>query len=154
MAPTTPTRIDPTPFLTADREAIAAALPSPLAPLADEIVRSRAILALPDDFDGEGSPGYASPTWLRAVGFLLTNAVQLWQDRGIAVAPPDLGPGSYGTVALHWRIPGHELLLTIPVDPNEPHAFYGHDGSFEHAVKGALDPDADNSWLLSWLMTT
>lgn len=153
MALNTPVRIDPTPFLTANRDAIAAALPEPLALLAQEIVRSRGILALPDDFDDEGSPGYEDATWLRAVGFLLSNAVQFWNDRGWAVAAPDLSPGAYGSIDLHWRLPRRELLLNIPVEPADPHRFYGHDGSFEHAVKGAIDPEADNSWLMVWLMT-
>ncbi len=153
MAISTPIRVDPTPFLVADRDAIAAALPEPLAPLAEAIVVSRRILEWPDDWDDEGSPGYDERVWLRAVGFLLSNAVRLWNDRGLAVAAPDIDPGAYGSIALDWRLPRHELLLVIPVGPDEPHRFYGHDGAFEHAVKGALDPDGDNSWLLSWLMT-
>jgi len=85
MALNTPVRIDPTPFLAASRDEIAATLPEPLASLADAIVHSRRILAWPDDWDDEGSPGYDERVWLRAVGFLLSNAVQLWNDRGLAI---------------------------------------------------------------------
>jgi hypothetical protein len=151
MALNTPVRIDPTPFLAASRDEIAATLPEPLAPLAGAIGHSRRILAWPDDWDDEGSPGYDERVWLRAVGFLLSNAVQLWNDRGLAIPPPDIDPGAYGSIALDWRSGPRQLLLDIPVDEHAPATFYGDDGNFGHVVKGSLDLADDNSWLMLWL---
>ena len=147
----TPVRIDPRPFLAADRAEIAAALPEPLAALADAIVASRRILEWPDDWDDEGSPGYDEAIWLRAVEFVVANAVRLWQDRRLAIPTPDIGPGSYGSIALHWHLPRRELLIIVPVERHEPVKFYGDDGSFGHSVKGSLELDGDSSWLMQWL---
>jgi hypothetical protein len=151
MALSAPVRIDPTPYLTADRAAAAALLPEALRPLAEEVVRSREILDLPDNFDDEGSPGYEDATWLRAVGFLLSNAMQLWNDRGMVTPVPDIGPGPYGSIDLDWRIPRRQLLLNIPVDEHAEVKFYGDDGNFGHVVKGTLELADDNSWLMLWL---
>jgi hypothetical protein len=146
-----PIRVDTISFLTGDRDQIAAGLPEPLRPLAAEVVHSRRILDWPDDFDDEGSPGYDEAVWLRAVAFVVGSAPRLWQVRGVALPVPDIGPGPYGSVDIHWRIPGRELLLNVPVDEREPMNFYGDDGAFAHDVKGALDPNDDNSWLMQWL---
>jgi hypothetical protein len=153
MALSIPIRVDSESFLTDDHDKVAATLPEALRPLADKIVRSRRILDWPDDFDGEGSPSYDQAVWLRAVVFVVSNALRLWQDRGIAIPAPDIGPGPWGSVDVHWRRPGRELLLNIPVNEHEPIDYYGHDGSFVHDVRGALDPEDDNSWLMQWLAT-
>lgn len=147
----TPVRVDIAPFLTADRAAIAAALPEPLASLADEIVHSRRILDWPDDFDDEGSPGYDQAVWLRAVAFVVAHGVHLWQDRQVVLPTPSIDPGPNGSIDLHWRRPHRELLLNIPVGEQDSARFYGDDGAFGHVVKGTLDPSADNAWLMLWL---
>lgn len=148
----TPVRIDTAPFLTADRAAIASVLPEPLQPLAEEIVHSRRILEWPDDFDDEGSPGYDEAVWLRAVEFVVANAVRLWEDRQMVLPVPSIAPGPYGSIDLHWRPPRRELLLNIPVEAQEPVEFFGHDGAFGHQIKGSLALADDISWLMQWLM--
>lgn len=148
----TPVRVDTVPFLSGDRAAIAAALPEPLQPLADEIVTSRRILDWPDDFDDEGSPGYDEAVWQRAVEFVVANALRLWHQRRLVAPVPAIGPGPYGSIDLHWRLPRRELLINVPVEADSSFDFYGHDGSFGQAVKGRLDRADDNGWLMQWLM--
>ena len=129
-----------------------ATLPEPLRPLAEEIVHSRRILDWPDDFDDEGSPGYDEAVWLRAVEFVVANAVRLWEDRRVVLPPPSIDPGPYGSIDLHWRPPRRELLLNIPVEAQESVEFFGHDGAFGRQVKGSLALADDNCWLMQWLM--
>ena len=150
----TPVRIDTRPFLTADRDAIVAALPEPLVPLAEEIVHSRRILDWPDDFDDEGSLGYDKTVWLRAVDFVVANALRLWEDRRVVLPTPSIDPGPNGSIDLHWRPPRRELLLNIPVAEDAAVRFYGDDGASGHVVKGSLDPADDNTWLMLWLTST
>ncbi len=152
MASTTPTRIDPAPFLTADQDAVTAILPEPLAALAQPIVRSRSMLELSDDWDDAGSPGYRPETWLRAVALLLGSALRLWDETGIAAVPAKVRKGPNGSIDLHWVRPQRELFVNVPVDPGAQGEFYGDDGEAGHVVKGSLDADEEHAWLLMWLM--
>jgi hypothetical protein len=126
-------------------------VPGPLRYLADEMAASRQMLDLSDDWDGEGSPGYAEATWQRAVTFLLAGATQLWGDQGIVVAAPEILPGPNGSVDLHWRTPDRELLVNVPADVDAPARYYGDHGGGLHPIEGTLDVSAVNHWLLMWL---
>lgn len=127
------------------------ALPSALAHLGAEIERSRAMLGLEDDWDDEGSPGYAETTWSRAIGFLVQNATQLWDGYGIAIEAPKVRKGPDGSIDLDWRTPHHELLVNVPADEADPTSYYGDDGAGARTIKGTLEPTANNRWLLMWL---
>jgi hypothetical protein len=135
-------------------------LPPPLASFALPIVKSRAMLDLEDDWDGEGSPGYDEATWQRAVAFLLTNALSLYEDYGIAPPAPKIRKGPHGSIDLHWHLPSRTLFVNVPTDRAETAEFFGHDGlrgpdgRFEHTVQGFLDVDDEHLWLLLWLMQT
>lgn len=126
-------------------------VPGGLAHLAAEIERSRSLLSLRDDWDEEGSPGYAEATRHRAVALLLHNATRLWQQDRISVQAPTVRKGPAGSIDLDWRMPNRELLINVPTDPVESATYYGDDGSGGHRIKGALDTSADNRWLLRWL---
>jgi len=114
------------------------------------IQESHSLLDLPNDWDGEGSPGYAESTWTRAVDFLLQNAERLWQDQGVEVSAPAILPGPDGSIDLHWNTKNHELLLNIPADPGGLAEYYG-DTVDGNAVSGKLTIAARNQWLLMWL---
>ena len=153
-----PARIDPTRVLGADQETIAAALPAVLAAYAGPIASSRKMLELPDDWDGEGSPGYAPETWARAVGLLLGSALRLYEDTGLVAPPPKIRKGPQGSIDLHWRLPGRTLLLNVPMEVDTPAEFFGHDGTrdqdgrFAHPVQGSFAVDDEQPWLLMWVM--
>lgn len=125
----------------------------PLVDLVKEISASRAILDLQDDWDGEGSPGYAEATWQRAVGCLARGAIRLYAGRGIALPVPKIRKGPMGGIDLHWRTSTRELLVHIPADGGAPADYYGDDRAGGHVVKGTLDPAEENDWLLMWLAT-
>ncbi|HEY7036967.1 MAG TPA: hypothetical protein VH482_36900 [Thermomicrobiales bacterium] len=151
MAQRSRTRIDPKTFLKDDREAIERMLPPALAPIASAVLASRAMLDLPDDWDGEGSPGYREGTWLRAVEFAVGNALGFWEEYGVAVPAPKLRKGPVGSVDLHWRGTDRELLVNIPSEETAAADYYGDDLAGGHVAKGTLDPTEDNFWLLMWL---
>jgi len=134
-----------------DMEVYGFTLPGDLAHLAAEIEQSRSMLSLPDDWDEEGSPGYAEATWHRAVALLVQNATRLWRQDRVSVQAPRVRKGPEGSIDLDWRAPDRELLINVPADPAEPATYYGDDGAGGHRIKGALDTSADNRWLLRWL---
>jgi hypothetical protein len=126
-------------------------LPQALAHLADEIARSRSLLELEADWDGEGSPGYKHETWRRAVDFAVRVATNAWSMFGARIDSVDIVPGAEGSIGLEWRSPGHELLINIPDDPNEEAPYYGDDGHGRQPTKGSLIVEKPNLWLSAWL---
>lgn len=125
-------------------------LPEPLAHLAGEIERSRSLLDLEDDWDGEGSPGYTEQTWRRAVDLLVRVATDAWRHWRVAVDAVDVVPGAAGGIGLEWRAPAHELLVRIPADPTADAPYYGDDGEGGGKIKGTLVTDKPNRWLAAW----
>jgi hypothetical protein len=151
MARGSHTRVNPSTFLGTNREAIERLLPQPLASIASVVAASRAMLDLPDDWDGEGTPGYQEGTWLRAVAYLVDNAVGFFDEYGLAIPEPKIRKGPAGSIDLHWQRPDRELLINIPAQDGVAADYYGDDRAGGHVVKGTLDPAEDNLWLLMWL---
>jgi hypothetical protein len=128
--------------------------PSELRQLEQEIQRSRRILSLEDDWDGEGSKGYSEQAWSRATGYLRRQARACWLRHGVVIPTPTIGPGPEGSIDIHWQTEFYELLVNIPADPAIPASFYGDDyGTL--SIKGTFDPSAEPSGhlaLVSWLV--
>ena len=96
------------------------------------IEESRRILDLHDDWDGDGSPGYAEPTWRQAVTILRRLSREA---RHLPV--PSIAPAEAGSVDLYWGKPRQDLLLNVPAQPDEPVAYYGTRGNMDFS--GVLD---------------
>ncbi len=129
-------------------------MPTPVSPelgdLGSALVKSREILDWPDDWDGEGSPGYKESTWNRVQDFLLETAESLWRDNGVLVPVPRISAGPEGSFDIHWRSAGKELLINIPEDKTDPVSYYGDDRE-GNVTKGQLNLDTRPKWLLMWL---
>ena len=108
------------------------------------------MLALEDDWDGEGSPSYQEETWKRAVTFLLENALSLWNEKGIRIQAPAIHNGPEGSIDLYWETADRKLLINVLADAQEAATFYGYDSRQE--VKGILQLSAQNRWLILWQM--
>ena len=115
------------------------------------IEESRWMLALHEDWDGEGSSGYSEDTWNRAVGFLVANAVLIWTMHGQRISRPKIENGPDGSIDILWETPKASLLINVPEAVDEPANYYGHRNGV-HEIKGTLDTSAPNYWLLMWLM--
>lgn len=122
-----------------------------LRPVLNSIEESKRLLEYPDNWDGEGSPGYSKATWERATGFVRDNAIRLWTDEGEAMEALDIQAGAGGRIVLDWSVDDRELILTIPVEPDEQAEFYGYDHERTIKISGKLDLDSPQSiWLLLW----
>ena len=127
------------------------AVPPELSAVTDAIEKSRAILQLKDNWDGEGSSGYTEDTWNQAAQFLFENALRLWNERGIAVSAPAIYNGPEGSIDIYWGALDRKLLINIPANSEEPATFYGQDSS-DHEIKGNLRLSDKNEWLMMWQM--
>jgi hypothetical protein len=125
--------------------------PQSLALIDAAIQRSRFIFDLADNFDGEGSPGYARQTWERATSFLRGLAVGALNAFSEVITAPYIDPGPNGSIDLHWKRAGCELLINVPADPNLAPTYYGDDyGS--SIVKGKLDSVGNRRVVAVWLL--
>lgn len=94
--------------------------------LETEITEARAhILSLKDDFDGEGSEGYVTETFDRAVKLLRF----LYQHcdhefSAILTQIPDIMPGPHGSIDIHWHRNHFDLLINVPRDVQSDAAFH------------------------------
>ncbi len=113
--------------------------------------RSKPMLEWADNWDDEGSPAIRQSTWDRMQQLLERALLSAWHISGtIPPQPPIIAPGPDGSIDVHWQFAGRELLLNIPVSTEEHAAFYG-DNERGEKVKGELDIDSDQRWLLEWL---
>jgi len=110
----------------------------------------RKILKLKDNWDGEGSVGYAKATYNRTEQFLRKHEAWLLQKVGEYIPTLEIEPGPEGSIDLHWKTPKYELLVNIPVDETAPASFYGDDYK-KNAFKGTFPQDETNEALILWL---
>lgn len=108
----------------------------------EAFAKASEILAWPDDWDGEGSPGYRADTLDRAA--LFTVPFTATDDCPV----PKVWAGPDGSVDVAWR-GEREMLLNIPANRAEPVSFYGQDAGSE--VKGESAADTAPDWLCLWL---
>jgi hypothetical protein len=118
-----------------------------LAALDAEIAESKRLLSFGDNWDGEGSCGYSLDTWRRATSFLINQAFGFVR-RGETFPIPRILPGPHGSIDLHWKSTGLELLVNVP--PSGPAAFFGDEPTGGH-IRGSLDPSRFNLGLTTWL---
>jgi hypothetical protein len=133
------------------RQIVDVVTPAPLWPLADIIERSRWMLELADDFDGEGSPAYLEETWKRAATFLARNAVALYEECGEVIDAPNIHNGPQGSIDVYWNSARGRLLVNFPPQGTADPSFCGR-SSDGHEIKGTLSPETENHWLILWHM--
>src|SRR5436309_619007 len=121
-----------------ERQLLGITVPQELNKVAEAIERSRGILELEDDWDGQGSAAYAEVDWARACGFLLANALLLFEREGVAVPAPRITHGPDGSIDMLWRRPDRKLLMNFPAEASEPATYYGRTTSGRE-MKGSLD---------------
>jgi hypothetical protein len=109
------------------------------------------LLALEDDWDGEGSPRYAPETLDRVERFLVTYLHYCSHRYGVVVPVPQLRPGPEGSVDIHWEERSYELLLEFPADG--PLASYSGENVRGEEIEGLIDVTAFPvaSGLVLWL---
>jgi hypothetical protein len=117
----------------------------------DEVVKaSLPILALPENFDGEGSPPYVKATWDRAVAFLYDLGRRAAGTPSSGFPLPRITPGPGGSIDLFWETPAFELLLNVPADPAAPATFDG-DNHGQLKLSGSMNGTEPAEMILRWI---
>ena len=131
-----------------NRETVAA-LPTELASLASAIEKSKYLLRLEKNFDGEGSEPYSQEVWLKAVRFVAEYARWLFDVFGKIMVTPKIYHGPEGSIDIYWENQQFNLLINIPTG-DTPATFYG-DNYGEQVTEGRFDPENFQQALLPHL---
>jgi len=121
-----------------------------LIPISDAIKKSRQLLRLQLDWDGEDSPRISEETWRRATDFLWNQAKWLLEEHDAVIDTPKIAPGPGGSIDIYWKTDVAELLVNIPVDQNSLLSFYGDTKAGSHISGSMKDSDYKRA-LWSWL---
>lgn len=116
------------------------------------INRSRAMLELEDDWDGEGSPGYTEETWRRAVEIAVESAHGFLELGEQPPPSPAISTGPDGSVDVLWRLGTKKLMINVPTGIDEPITCHGFDPDNPRSTtEGVVEPNKRNTWVLDWL---
>lgn len=127
-------------------------LPTALTEIADAIKASRSMLALPDNWDGEGSPGYDDATWCRAIAVVVQASTAAWRQQDQRPPVPQISKGPEGSIDILWQVGTSKALINVPADPAQPTTFFAYDPERGRQLgEGTIDLEGRNEWLLSWL---
>ena len=131
---------------------VIAELPLKLGELYKEIEKSKYILQYENNWDDEGSIGYAAKTWERGVQFITDYAKWTLDNMSIAIPTPKIYPGPHGSIDILWKGSNYKLLVNIPKDTNKDASFYG-DCEWEK-IKGTFNPSKIKPGILLNLLKT
>ena len=92
------------------------------------------LLALEENWDGEGSPAYQERTLEAAAGFLYA---LVEQSETLKAAKVRILPASEGSIDLHWKTDRFELLVNFRPDGSV--SYYGDDYC-ENSIEGQTRP--------------
>ena len=100
---------------------------------------ARMLLQLGDDWDGEGSAGYADGTIGRMNEFFRQHEGFLFRFWGYSMTIPDIGSGPSDSVDIYWNNEHGSLLVNIPASAGQSATYSGSD-THGHRSKGSFDP--------------
>ncbi len=113
-----------------------------------EVKQSKRLLELQENWDGEGSAGYAVETLKHAVSFVRNTLTVTRSIRRVPV--PEILPADEGSIDVYWKTDTYELLVNIPADVTELATFYGDDFG-RLTIEGTFDPTKTNLGIITWL---
>ncbi|MEP6756536.1 MAG: hypothetical protein ABJA67_13605, partial [Chthonomonadales bacterium] len=103
------------------------------------ICKSKWILDLEDDWDGEGSLSYSEETFVAVHRFIRDYASVMYSKRLSQFVLPQISPAHESSIDVFWHIDNRMLLINFSTNnPVEP-KFYGNSGSVTHEGSFSLD---------------
>ena len=121
-------------------------LPDALLPLQTSIEKSKYILDLQPDWDGENAEAYTENVWTKAISFLCEFSIDIHNTFGKIPVTPVIYHGPEGSIDILWKTDDLNLLLNIPKD-EQPATFSG-ENSLGQKYEGSLNT---NNYSLSFL---
>jgi len=114
-------------------------LPDTLLPLQAAIEKSKYILDLKVNWDGEGAETYTENIWIKAVSFLCEFSIDIHNTFGKTPVTPVIYHGPEGSIDILWKTDDLNLLLNIPKDDQA--ATFSGENSLGQEYEGSLNTD-------------
>lgn len=121
-------------------------LPDTLLSLQKSIEKSKYILDLQANWDGEDAEAYTQNVWIKAVSFLCEFSIDIHNTFGKTPVTPNIYHGPEGSIDILWKTDNLNLLLNIPKDDQA--ATFSGENSLGQQYEGSLNP---NNYSLSFL---
>lgn len=121
-------------------------LPDTLLSLQAAIEKSKYILDLKANWDGEGGEAYTENVWAKAVSFLCEFSIDIFNTFGKTPVTPAIYHGPEGSIDILWKTNDLNLLLNIPKDDQA--ATFSGENSLGQEYEGSLNI---NNYSLSFL---
>ena len=126
-------------------------LPNQFYALYNAIEESKYILELEENFDNEGSPPYEESVWRKAVKFITSFTLWMFEKTKKVIDAPEIHDGLNGSIDILWEQANYILLINIPKEPDKPLSFYGSDHKLANN-KGTFPPfDPSKYHQIAWL---
>ena len=109
------------------------------------------ILAMEDNWDGQGARPCKPLTWARASAFLKQLALDVWKKKQKVIKPPAIALVPDGSIDIHWKTSEFDVLVNIPEGDDESATFSADDYG-QNATRGTLDVHAPSPVLVYWLV--
>lgn len=127
-------------------------LPIKLKDVVNEILDSKYILDLKDDWDGEGSPSFSNELYIDAIQFLYDYALALFNVHKIVIEAPEINPCHDGSIDLSWKNESVRLLINVKSIDGKSKVLYFRDHHNNHqSSRGELTLNCIDESFLIWM---
>lgn len=109
---------------------------------------SSRIADIADNWDGEGSPGYAAATVGRATRFLRGHWIAA-RRAGLDIGFPRINPADSGSLDVYWSKEDRDLLVNFP-SADGPATYFGRDAE-GNTFAGEIAGEKPRLDLIAWL---
>jgi hypothetical protein len=114
-----------------------ASLPKTLSSIFEAVEKSKYILELTENWDGEDAARYDFDVWKKSVLFISKLSVKIFTNFGQIVKTPKIYHGPNGSVDIYWENESFNLLINIPETGMA--TFYG-DNYQNNKIEGSFEP--------------
>lgn len=126
--------------------------PTQLQDVLNEIIDSKYILDLNDDWDGEGSPSFSKELYQDAIQFLIDYSIALFNVYNIVMDVPEINPCRNGSIDISWRSSLVRLLINFKQVAGETKIlFYRDHYQNKQSNKGDLSLNNIDESFLIWM---
>jgi len=128
-----------------------AEFPRALNKIAENIEKSKYILELENNWDGEGASKFKKNIWIKVVHFIATYSQYAFNEKNIAVGAPVITPLFDNSIDILWENEDYILIINITSNGREMSAFY-HDNHKAFKRKGTFEVDKIDDEVLGYLL--
>ena len=118
-------------------------------PLKEEILKSKYILKLENNWDEDGALPVSPTIYETAIHFLQNYTMFIFETYKMIVETPSINPVKNGSIDLEWHTPNAQLLINIRDTQNA--YYYGDQNNNINAIKGNVSTQTVEIFFAVWM---